>query len=104
VHDFFSEQPQKNPAVYFLKHVLHNWSDEKCKEILTRLRESAGESTRLILMESLISYSCHNPGGDYTIPSANHVEAPKPLLANFGTVNEMGYVLDMIVSPGPTFS
>ncbi|KAF5353683.1 hypothetical protein D9758_008626 [Tetrapyrgos nigripes] len=96
VHDFFTEQPQKQPAVYFFKHVLHNWSDEKCKEILIRLRESAGGATRLVLMESLISYSCHNPGADYTVPS-NHVEAPKPLLANFGTVNEMGYVLDMIM-------
>ncbi|KAK7453966.1 hypothetical protein VKT23_011478 [Stygiomarasmius scandens] len=97
VHDFFEPQPQKKAAIYFLKHVLHNWSDENCVKILTRLRESADESTRLVLMESLISHSCHTAGEEYAIPAVSHVEAPKPLLANFGAVNEMGYILDMIM-------
>jgi len=104
VHDFFEPQPQKKAAIYFLKHVLHNWSDENCVKILTRLRESADESTRLVLMESLISHSCHTAGEEYATPAASHVEAPKPLLANFGAVNEMGYILDMIVSPAVSVS
>ncbi|THU80378.1 S-adenosyl-L-methionine-dependent methyltransferase [Dendrothele bispora CBS 962.96] len=97
VHNFFEQQPQKKAAVYFLKHVLHNWSDEKCINILSRLRESAGESTKLVLMESLIPYACHDAGEDYAIPSESHIEAPKPLLANFGAANEMGFILDMIM-------
>jgi chemotaxis methyl-accepting protein methylase len=36
-HGFFTEQPVKNADVYFLRSILHNWSDKYAIEILTNL-------------------------------------------------------------------
>jgi len=52
-------------------------------------------------MESLMLFACHDPSGDEPgsgIPGAVPHEAPAPLLANYGAVNEMGYNADLAVS------
>lgn len=36
-HDFFTEQPVKDADVYFLRWVLHDWSDSKAMTILRNL-------------------------------------------------------------------
>lgn len=37
-HDFFTPQPVFGARVYFLHSILHNWGDDKCKEILLNLK------------------------------------------------------------------
>ncbi|KAF8626778.1 hypothetical protein AX15_004696 [Amanita polypyramis BW_CC] len=97
VHDFFKSQPQTNASVFLLKHILHDWSDEYSLKILKQLREAATPQTRIICVESILPYACHglNVYGD--IPGAAPKEAPAPLLANWGAVNEMIYNLDMVM-------
>lgn len=99
MHDFFEPQPQKSAAVYLLKQILHDWSDEYCVKILTQLRVAAAPKTKLVLMDSIMPFACHDPGTDIKsgIPGAVPREAPAPLLANFGAVNEMGYNADIDV-------
>ncbi|KAL3470347.1 O-methyltransferase-domain-containing protein [Aspergillus californicus] len=50
-HDFFTPQPVKGARIYTLKHILHNWPDEKCLEILGHTVDSmtAGYSKVWIL-------------------------------------------------------
>ncbi|ESK86937.1 hypothetical protein Moror_3379 [Moniliophthora roreri MCA 2997] len=98
-HDFFTEQPQKDASVFLVKHVLHNWSDEDCQKMLSRLRDAARPDTKLLVLEIIMPYVCHQDtqGKKSVIPGATPREAPKPLLANFGSVNEFAYVLDMLV-------
>ncbi|KAJ5770121.1 uncharacterized protein N7511_002172 [Penicillium nucicola] len=36
-HDFFTKQPVKGARAYFMHSVLHDWTDDKCREILTNL-------------------------------------------------------------------
>ncbi|KAJ8502546.1 hypothetical protein ONZ45_g11654 [Pleurotus djamor] len=113
VHDFFAPQPEtrKSASVYFLKQVLHDWSDEYCVKILSNLRDAAqATTTKLVLMESIMPFACradiHGPEGAAdtgvngnanvsSIPGAVAHEAPLPLLANYGIVNEMGYNADI---------
>ncbi|KAG9227803.1 hypothetical protein CCMSSC00406_0000551 [Pleurotus cornucopiae] len=96
VHDFFEPQPRRGAAVYLLKQILHDWSDEYCVKILTQLRVAAAPKTKLVLMDSIMPFACHDPGTDKSgIPGAVPREAPAPLLANFGAVNEMGYNADI---------
>ncbi|KAJ8469560.1 hypothetical protein ONZ45_g16849 [Pleurotus djamor] len=113
VHDFFAPQPEtrKSASVYFLKQVLHDWSDEYCVKILSNLRDAAQTTTtKLVLMESIMPFACradiHGPEGAADtgpngnvnvnrIPGAVSHEAPSPLLANYGIVNEMGYNADI---------
>ncbi|KAF8577502.1 S-adenosyl-L-methionine-dependent methyltransferase [Ramaria rubella] len=90
-HSFFEPQPEQNASIYLLKQIAHDWSDKYCIKFLTRLRESAMPSTKLLLMDSIMPYSCHDPAADSSssIPGVVSREAPAPLLANFGAVNDM---------------
>ena len=91
-HDFFEPQPQKNASVFFLKHIMHDWSDQYCVKILKQLRAAATPQTKLVLMDSIMPFACHDASGEdegNDISGAAPREAPAPLLANFGAVNEM---------------
>jgi len=51
-------------------------------------------------MDSIMPFSCHDPSADNSsgIPGGVPHEAPAPLLANFGAVNEMIYNADIDVT------
>ncbi|KAF7320605.1 S-adenosyl-L-methionine-dependent methyltransferase [Mycena chlorophos] len=97
-HDFFTPQPQNDADVFLLKQIMHDWSDEYCVKILKHLWTAAKPDTTLLLLDSLVPLACHDPSGDSAnaIPgAAPAMEAPAPLLANYGATNDMGYNADM---------
>ncbi|KAJ3739061.1 S-adenosyl-L-methionine-dependent methyltransferase [Lentinula detonsa] len=99
-HNFFNQQPQKETSVFLLKHVLHNWSDSSCVEILKRLRDASSDFTKLVVMDSAMPYVCRSRNQRTSfmdIPMTATEEAPDPLLANYGALNEISYVLDMVM-------
>ncbi|KAA1477984.1 S-adenosyl-L-methionine-dependent methyltransferase [Dentipellis sp. KUC8613] len=97
VQDFFNPQPKREVSIFLLKQILHDWSDEYCTKILKRLRDAASSGTKLIVVDSIMPYACHDPSADggKGVPGQVPIEAPAPLLANFGAVNEMGYNADI---------
>ncbi|KAK1232072.1 hypothetical protein PQX77_004790 [Marasmius sp. AFHP31] len=76
VHNFFTPQPVKGAGVYLLRHITHNWHDKQAEEILRNLRAAASPNSKLIILDSLATYTCE-------VPSSS-TQAPYPLLANFG--------------------
>ena len=50
-HDFFSEQPIKGADVYFLRWILHDWSDKYCIKILRCLIPALKVGARIIVSE-----------------------------------------------------
>ena len=78
VHDFFKPQPVKNASMYFVRFVMHDWSDEWCKKLLSQLRAAAGPTSKLIMFEEILRHVCPESG-----PFAQQ-PAPYPLLANYG--------------------
>lgn len=48
--DFFGELP-RGGDVYLLKHILHDWNDEDCVRILSRVREAMAPQGRVVVAE-----------------------------------------------------
>jgi hypothetical protein len=94
-HDFFTPQPVKNAAVFFLRYILHDWPAEKAKLILKALRPSATQNTKLILLENIVPYAVD--GLEKNIPGEKVPIPPAPLLPNLGVVNLACYIADMHV-------
>ncbi|RYO87813.1 hypothetical protein DL764_008807 [Monosporascus ibericus] len=54
-YDFFTEQPLKGARAYFYHHILHDWSDVKCMEILRQVKTAMKPGySRLLLHEMII--------------------------------------------------
>jgi len=50
--DFFESVPEAD--AYFLKHILHDWSEEECVDILSNVREAAPEGARVYTCELVV--------------------------------------------------
>ncbi|GAB1217535.1 hypothetical protein ATERTT37_006774 [Aspergillus terreus] len=62
-HDFFTPQPIKGARVYYLHWVLHDWADERARDILRHIVEAMEPGySRLVINENIIP----NQGCDYT--------------------------------------
>jgi hypothetical protein len=54
VHDFFLRQPVRGADVYFLRAVLHNWSDKYAVKILQSLVPALKPGARIVLNETVV--------------------------------------------------
>lgn len=50
-HDFFTEQPVKGARFYYLRHILHDWPDDKAIQVLSRIREALGPDSQVLIDE-----------------------------------------------------
>ncbi|KAI0161875.1 putative O-methyltransferase [Hypoxylon sp. FL1284] len=53
-YDFFSEQPVKGARVYFYHHILHDWSDPMCLEILAQVTKAMKPGYSKLLLHEMI--------------------------------------------------
>ncbi|KAK5658196.1 hypothetical protein OQA88_2169 [Cercophora sp. LCS_1] len=54
-HDFFSPQPVKGAKMYYLHHILHDWPDDKCVEIIKNIKDAMTPGySRLLVNEHII--------------------------------------------------
>ncbi|KAI1818467.1 sterigmatocystin 8-O-methyltransferase [Poronia punctata] len=53
-YDFFTEQPVKGARAYFFHHILHDWSDEKCLEILAQVKKAMRPGYSKLLIHDMI--------------------------------------------------
>jgi len=51
--DFFESVPS-GADLYLLKSIIHDWSDEKSRQILTRCRAAMGPDSKLLLLEWIV--------------------------------------------------
>ncbi|KAK7751768.1 hypothetical protein SLS62_006253 [Diatrype stigma] len=70
-YNFFQPQPVKGARAYFLHHILHDWSDAKCMEILAQLKAAMKPGySKLLLHEMIVpetGASTHNAMLDMTM-------------------------------------
>ncbi|KAI5863833.1 S-adenosyl-L-methionine-dependent methyltransferase [Durotheca rogersii] len=53
-HDFFAPQPVAGARFYYLRHVLHDWPDARCLDILRQLRPALGPRSHVLLDEAVL--------------------------------------------------
>ncbi|MCJ1378681.1 hypothetical protein MMC17_001780 [Xylographa soralifera] len=53
-HDFFKPQTIKGARVYYFRNVLHDWSDDNCRTILTETRHAMDPSYSRILINQWV--------------------------------------------------
>ncbi|KAA1468514.1 O-methyltransferase [Dentipellis sp. KUC8613] len=94
-YDFIHEkQPVKNADVFIIRAILHDWADEYCVTILRSLREAATPTTRLLVIDNIISYASQEEDVQ-DIPGAKGPQPPAPLLPNWGQAGAVAYLADL---------
>ena len=53
-HDFFTEQPVKGANVYFMRWILHDWSDKYAIRILKAIAPAMKDGSKVVLAEWLL--------------------------------------------------
>ncbi|PMD29394.1 o-methyltransferas-like protein [Hyaloscypha variabilis F] len=53
-HDFFTPNPVKGAAIYYIRRCLHDWNDAKCIEILQNISCSMTKNSRLLIAEIVL--------------------------------------------------
>ncbi len=55
-HDFFKPQPIRGARAYYLRSVLHDWPDERCRDILRQLKDAMKHGySKILLDENVIA-------------------------------------------------
>jgi hypothetical protein len=95
-HDFFTPQPVKNAAIFYLRRILHNWTDARCTEILRHLRAAATPNSRLVVQDYILLHACEDPASS-AFAHGLLPAPPAPVLTNWGAANSYPYYVDMMV-------
>jgi hypothetical protein len=53
-HDFFTEQPVIGAEIYFLKAILHDWSDLYAAKILQKIASAMKTGSRIVIVETVV--------------------------------------------------
>ncbi|KAI9036025.1 uncharacterized protein KD926_002504 [Aspergillus affinis] len=53
-YSFLDPQPVKEAAIYFFRHILHNWSDTVCLTILKNTISAMAPTSRIIIVDMMI--------------------------------------------------
>ncbi|KAH6888349.1 S-adenosyl-L-methionine-dependent methyltransferase [Coprinopsis sp. MPI-PUGE-AT-0042] len=88
--NFFTDSPVEGCDVYYLKHILHNWSDKQTVCILQNIVRVLKPTSRILIHEFVTQHACHDPS-----PDTAQAQAPDPLLPNYGVGRIQQYTLDM---------
>ena len=89
----------KNAAVYYLRMIMHDWSDNYCVTILKHLREAASPDSKLLIVDDIMEFSCKDSDMTFaTLPGRTEACPPYPLLPNNGHGNAIKYITDLQVS------
>ncbi|KAL6711557.1 hypothetical protein ACN47E_004491 [Coniothyrium glycines] len=85
-HDFFESNPFQHADVYWLRYILHDWSDDYCVQILSAIRASMGPNSRILICDQVMNT---------TLGCSELPPAPRPLPANWGYYTRYSHQRDL---------
>ncbi|KAI4864285.1 S-adenosyl-L-methionine-dependent methyltransferase [Hypoxylon rubiginosum] len=85
-HDFFKSNPTPNADVYWLRYIIHDWSDDYCVQILSAIKPAMGPRSRILICDQVMN----------TTAGSKELEpAPEPLPANWGYYTRYSHQRDL---------
>ncbi|KAL9038899.1 MAG: hypothetical protein Q9180_002852 [Flavoplaca navasiana] len=85
-HDFFNTNPVSGAEVYWLRYILHDWSDDYCVRILSAIRAAMAPHSRILICDQVMN----------TTDGCSELKsAPKPLLPNYGYYTRYSHQRDL---------
>ncbi|KAL2783332.1 O-methyltransferase-domain-containing protein [Aspergillus keveii] len=54
VHDFFKPNPETSADVYFLRHIIHDWSDSYASKILRNIASVMKPTAKIVIMDIVV--------------------------------------------------
>ncbi|ESK82758.1 S adenosyl L methionine dependent methyltransferase [Moniliophthora roreri MCA 2997] len=91
--NFFTDQAAEGCDIYYIKHIMHDWPDDRCLIILRNVRKAMKSEARLIIHELAIP----SPARYVQCPEDR---APGPLLPNWGASMARAYNADFAMMAG----
>jgi len=88
--DFFASSPVPGCDVYYLKNVIHDWTDVDSIKILSGVKKAMAPHSRLLIQEYIIQ-----PANRVPEEKSPYKQAPAPLLPNYGGGRIRQYSLDL---------
>lgn len=81
-----------------LRLIIHDWADPYAEIILKHLRNAASPDTKLVVIDSIVPYTCHGAAALEVIEGAKLPDTPKELLPSLGKANNHVFQIDIEVS------
>ncbi|KAI8630832.1 S-adenosyl-L-methionine-dependent methyltransferase [Xylariaceae sp. FL1651] len=85
-HNFFEPNPTKDADVYWLRYILHDWSDDYCVRILEAIRPAMGPHSRILICDQVMNTTRGCP---------ELQAAPAPLPSNWGYYTRYSHQRDL---------
>ncbi|KAL9938006.1 hypothetical protein V8E36_003551 [Tilletia maclaganii] len=90
-HNFFEPEPVLDADVYWMRYIMHDWSDSFCIDILKNIKPALdGRPDARLLIADQIMVTAH---GSDLLPADSR--APEPLPANFGAPARFSHERDI---------
>ncbi|KAL4890073.1 S-adenosyl-L-methionine-dependent methyltransferase [Aspergillus ambiguus] len=86
-HNFFNPNPVVGADIYWLRYILHDWSDDYCIQILSAIKGSMKSGSRILICDQVM-----NTTAGFTRQIAS---APAPLPANYGYFTRYSHQRDI---------
>ena len=52
-HNFFDKEPIQGANVYYMRLILHDWSDSICRTILENIVPAMGKNSRILILDAM---------------------------------------------------
>ncbi|KAF4229636.1 hypothetical protein CNMCM6457_006269 [Aspergillus fumigatiaffinis] len=86
-HNFFDPNPVVGADIYWLRYILHDWSDDYCIQILSAIKEAMKPGSRVLICDQVMNTTAGFAG--------RITSAPDPLPANYGYFTRYSHQRDI---------
>lgn len=91
VADFFKKNSVEGAEVYMLRYIMDDWNDDACVKILSAIKDSMNQNSRVLIVEALLIPAWISEAGGVATLS----RAPAPLLPNYGVSQRFVHCRDL---------